>query len=112
MIVTRKAIEIPSNSKSPGASHHVDIKSPGAIDSLRFAAAPEDRGSGIARCEVAAGPATINVSANFFTGKARRLERRSKSVPVIVTGDQADTVTVTVELAQRYTVQFWGVRTA
>ena len=104
--VTRKVIETPSNSKSPGASHHVDI------NTLRFVATPEDRGTGIARCDVPAGPAILHVSANFMTGKNRRTERRSQSVDVVVTGDQADTVTVTVELAQRYTVQFWGVRIA
>lgn len=104
MIVTRKAIETPSNSKSPGSSHHVDIST------IRFAATAEQRGTGIASADVPEGEATISVSASFFTGKAKRLERRSAEVNVIVTGDPADTVTVSVELAQRYTVQFWGVR--
>lgn len=106
MIVTRKVIETPSNSKSPGSSHHIDISG------VRFLATAEQRGTGFASAEIAEGEQTINLSASFFTGKAKRLERRSATVKVIVTGDQSDSVTITVELAQRYTVQFLGVREA
>jgi len=106
MIVTRKVIETPSNSKSPGASHHVDIQT------VRFAATAEQRGTGVASADVPAGQAKISISGSYYTGQGarRRSVRQEVVTDVVVTGEQADTVTVTVDLGQRYTIQFWGVR--
>ena len=99
MTVWRKIVQKPSNSKSPGATQHIDI------DDQRFVS--DGQGTGIGSVETDAIAATLHVAATFNSGGKQI--RRAASVPVIVTGDRADTVTVTVRLAQAFSVQFWGV---
>lgn len=102
MKVTRKVIACPSNSKSPGQTHHVDISGE------RFSS--DGLGTGVGCAEVPVGEATLNVAAGFYTGRRRMLERKTASVKVLVTGQESDTLVVAVSLSQRFAVQFWGVR--
>jgi len=105
MKVTRKITAKPSNSKSPGGTHHIEISD------QRFAASPEQRGTGWATAEVDSDEATIEVGATFAAGKRGKKERITDTAKVRVTGDEADVV----ELAAEYTssqalrVEFRGV---
>lgn len=107
-IVTRKIVAKPSNSKSPGGSHHV------GIGSIRFEATKEQRGSGWATAEVADDAATIEVAATYMVGKMGKKERISTKADVVVTGDEADVVTLAAEYtsSQSLVVEFRGVRLA
>ena len=107
-LVTRKTISKPNNSKSPGGSHHV------SIDSARFAATKEQRGSGWATAEVAVDSATIEVAATYMVGKMGKKERISTKADVIVTGDESDTLTLAAEYtsSQSLVVEFRGVKLA
>ena len=77
--VTRKVISKPSNSKSPGATHHIEISG------KTFAAAAEQRGSGWATAIVDGETARLQVAATYLVGKQGRKERIVAEADVIVT---------------------------
>jgi hypothetical protein len=105
--VTRKITHKPSNSKSPGGTHHV------TISGQKFATTAELRGTGWGVCEIDADEATLQVAATFMVGKRGKSQRIVNEVNVIVTGNASDVV----ELAAEYTdyqalrVEFRGVKT-
>jgi hypothetical protein len=105
MQVTRKITAKPSNSKSPGSSHHIEISG------QRFEATVDQRGTGWATAEIDAQKATLQVAATFCVGKRGKTERCVAEAGVVVTGDESDVV----ELAAEYTssqalrVEFRGV---
>lgn len=108
MIVTRKVLAKPSNSKSPGGTHHIEISG------KRFEATAEQRGTGWATAEVEAETATIEVAATFLVGKGGKKERIKDTAEVRVTGDESDVVTLAAEYtsSQALRVEFRGVKRA
>lgn len=106
MKITRKITGKPSNSKSPGGTHHIEISG------KSFATTSELRGTGWGVCEIDETEATLQVAATFMAGKRGKKERIVDEAKVIVTGDESDVV----ELAAEYTssqalrVEFRGVR--
>ena len=104
--VTRKVISKPSNSKSPGATHHIEISG------KTFAAAAEQRGSGWATAIVDGETARLQVAATYLVGKQGRKERIVAEADVIVTGDDNDTLILASEYCsgQALVVEFRGVK--
>ncbi len=108
MLVTRKILAKPSNSKSPGGTHHI------SISDTNFACTREQRGTGWATAELDDETATIEVAATFLVGKAGKKERISTVAAVLVTGDEGDTITLAAEYtsSQSLVVEFRGVKLA
>lgn len=106
--VTRKIVSKPSNSKSPGGTHHIEI----ATDrSHSFATTAELRGTGWGQCDIDADEAVIEVAATYLVGKGGKKERVKTIRKVRVTGNQDDTITLAAEYtsSQSLVVEFRGV---
>lgn len=105
-LVTRKVLSKPSNSKSPGSTHHIEI------GGQRFECTAEQRGTGWASASVDDDTATIEVAATFAVGKAGKKERIRTTQKVRVTGDQSDVITLAAEYTsgQALRVEFRGVK--
>ena len=105
-IVTRKIVDKPSNSKSPGGTHHVEISG------LTFSCTADQRGTGWATAEIDSETATIEIAATFRVGKAGKTERVIDTADVYVTGDQDDTVILCADYtsSQSLRVEFCGVQ--
>lgn len=116
--VTRKIIVKPSNSKSPGPSHHLSIRSlsSASVEGDKFYARPEQRGTGLASADVPEGPAEVTLGADYIVGKGGsrpRTERSTSKLRVIVTGYVTDTCLVELtDQSQRYAVEIIGARAA
>lgn len=106
--VTRKITAKPSNSKSPGGTHHIEMSG------KSFSTTAELRGSGWGVCEIDAGEATLQVAATFMVGKRGKKERIVDEAKVIVTGDESDVVELAAEYisSQALRVEFRGVKRA
>lgn len=104
--VTRKILSKPSNSKSPGSTHHI------SIGGKAFACTAEQRGSGWATANVDDDVVEIEVAATFMVGKGGKKERISTRQKVRVTGDQSDCITLAAEYtsSQSLRVEFRGVK--
>ena len=106
MQVTRKIVAKPSNSKSPGGSHHIELSG------QRFACTAEQRGTGWATANIDADEATLEIGATYIAGKRRRQERITDIARVRLTGDDSDVVTLAAEYtsSQSFRVEFRGVK--
>jgi len=106
MQITRKVIAKPSNSKSPGATHHIEVSG------KSFAASSEQRGSGWATATVDSESVRLQVAATYLVGKQGKKERIVAEAEVIVTGNDSDSVTLASEYCsgQALVVEFRGVR--
>ena len=106
MIVTRKITRTPSNSKSPGGTHHIEISG------RKFSASPEQRGSGWATAEIDSNAAVIEIGATYLVGKRCKKERITDVASVIVTGNESDVVTLSAAYtsSQAFEAEFRGVK--
>lgn len=103
--VTRKIVSKPSNSKSPGGTHHIDI------DGKPFETNSELRGTGWGAADVHSDEAVIEVAATYMVGKRGKKERVKTTQKVRVTGNQDDVITLAAEYtsSQSLVVEFRGV---
>lgn len=103
--VTRKIAVKPSNSKSPGCTHHIEVSG------QSFATTAALRGSGWGQAETNEDVVTLQVAATFMVGKRGKKERIVASQKVRVTGNQDDLITLAAEYtsSQSLVVEFRGV---
>ena len=108
--VTRAIVREPSNSKCPGGTRHVSIT--GADGRLLKFEAGALRGTGLASATLPAGNATIKMGGSFSRASGR-MDRVAVEIPVIVTGDESDSVTGIVDGgSQKIEIRFTGARHA
>jgi hypothetical protein len=102
--IVREFTAEPSNSKAPGASRHLSLTIAGTQRRFERGCMQVERG--------AVGELRIGCTFQVGQGARRRGEREETAVDVIVTGDPADSVEISVEQSQRYAARVTGVRRA